>query len=191
LILNKNVSWRISTVAISGRFLFYPLLMIVSLAVAPLLKKGGAPVETKDETVFPTRPGTKVMYYLVMILGLGACFYAPLEQNVENACLAGGIGFSFFLMALFGLSMKYSVDVEGVHYRRFFRETTIPWHDLDHYERALVQQFGSEQIWLRSSKGTSINIMDIGIDTAAFMARVQSTHHLKEQPYQRHHWWGG
>ncbi len=173
------------------RFLFYPLLVLGCIALAPLLRKGGAPVQKEEEVIYPTRPGMKVIYYLFGVGGLVACVCAARETDPTGVWLASVIGFSTLLGAAYGLSVRYRLDAAGVHYSRLWGSIIIPWDELDHYELLPMPQYGVEQIYLRSRLGTSIAIADIQIDSVAFMKRVQKLHKIKEKPYQRRHWWGG
>lgn len=165
--------------------LLWWVLFSVSMAViAPLLKRGGAAYEEEGRTVFPLRPGMKVVSVLLLAMGLGMLRFSFTGEAGENRTALFffiPIGVLMCLGAVYSLSTSYSVDAKGIHFHFLGRTTTIAWDDLDHFERLV--QGPSAQILFRSKGGSTIGIDGLGQDASGFLALVQSRHSLKERPY--------
>lgn len=175
----------------ASRLLFWPLFYLLLAVVSPLLRKGGAPRESESRTVFPLRPGMKIVSYLLLAMGIYLIAGAWQIFSGAGSWLGSGFGALVCLGGVYCLSTSYSADAEGIHFRRLGMTKTISWQALQHYERFSPSSMGSEQVLFRGTDGQSIGIDELGQDATAMLTLVLAKKHLHEKPYKRRHWWGG
>lgn len=183
---------------LSKIFVRLPILPVVWLVIsllAPLMTRGGAAQREKGRLVYRLRPGMKVFSYWSIVISasiLWLCSDEIRQGRLDAAVLTGSMGIAFLLGGFYFLSMHFFLDIDGLHYMRWFgKTTTILWKELDHYELRRDARTSSAQYFFRSTDGRSIPVSNFAHDAIGMVRRAKLNHPMGERPYKRRHWYGG
>jgi hypothetical protein len=170
-------------------------VVIVTVGLSWLFTRGGAPSEENGTLHYKLRPGMRMMAYVLVLAGVYAVAVGCISLNEPRNLLwmlelAGGLG--MLLGGAFMLSASLYLDDTGLHYRRGWkRVTSIGWKELDHYEVDRARRTNTSVYFFCSIDGTTIPVEETGYDVGDLLKHIDSRKKIREQPYQRRHWYGG
>jgi hypothetical protein len=175
------------------------LLIFVVVAFIPtlamrLLMSGGRPRSSNGAYECKLRPGMRVLAIVIALVAAWIVMHALLDWRQPKMALAAQIlgGCALGVIPAFILNARVLVDEEGLHYQSAWKSVcTIAWSDMVCYQVQYNSQTGSRTYLYRSRDGSSIPVEQLGYDTDDLLKRVLTHVPLKEEPYQRRHWYGG